>query len=277
MNQKASAVTVAMISVAVGLACAENFMYVFILGGSQYDAAGEALSSAWHELFVLILRGVFPIHALAAAMQSISVIKRFLEDGYTNPMSDNWCSAYRLNRFWCAGSDAVIGVGMIVFPSIIMHGTFDGILMAISVVAEYRQIVNEYYDGDDDAGRQNYLNNMNGEDGVDIESMIMTFLGIFVASSVIAIGFFWFRWQSSMQRDRLDHLEMVAASAAAAAVVNGRSNTNGKGGDYGAGSLHSPVSTLSSKETQEKESGATSAIGGTDEGMAYNCSKLEII
>ena len=42
-RQKAAAVTTGMISVAVGLACAENMMYVFILGGAGGSSTAEHL------------------------------------------------------------------------------------------------------------------------------------------------------------------------------------------------------------------------------------------
>jgi hypothetical protein len=58
-----------MISCAIGLACAENFMYVFFSGNEDTK----------EELIMLLFRSLFPVHALCAAMQSIGMIKKFVE------------------------------------------------------------------------------------------------------------------------------------------------------------------------------------------------------
>jgi hypothetical protein len=73
LQQQAAAITTGMISVAVGLACAENFLYVFFLGGTS----GTSVSQ---EFAVLLFRPVFPVHALAAVMQSINMIRKFIEE-----------------------------------------------------------------------------------------------------------------------------------------------------------------------------------------------------
>jgi len=100
-RQQAAAVTTAMISVAVGLACAENFIYVFFLGGNNTQ----------EEIIMLIFRSIFPVHALCAGMQSIGINKKFLEEGETG---------------------ARVGVGKIVLPAILLHGAFDSALMVIN-------------------------------------------------------------------------------------------------------------------------------------------------
>jgi len=108
VRQRAAAVTTAMIGTAVGLACAENFLYVFMFGGAN---------SGTEEMAILIFRSIFPVHALAAAMQSIGVIRKFLEGPGDR-------DAGRL------------GVGKIIFPAVLLHGTFDAILMSINVYIE---------------------------------------------------------------------------------------------------------------------------------------------
>ncbi len=102
VRQQAAAVTTAMISVAIGLACAENFIYVFFLGGENTQ----------EEIIMLLFRSIFPVHALCAAMQSIGVIKKFLEEGES--------------------SGVKLGVGKIVLPAILLHGCFDSALMMIN-------------------------------------------------------------------------------------------------------------------------------------------------
>lgn len=77
-RQKAMAITTAMISVAVGLACAENCLYVFLFGGAaQMDASyadeNDLRDARLEKFVVLVFRSLFPIHALAAALQSINM------------------------------------------------------------------------------------------------------------------------------------------------------------------------------------------------------------
>ena len=113
-SQKAAAITTGMISVAVGLACAENFIYVFMFGGTdnEDDHSGGLLE----EWIVLLFRSLFPVHALAAAMQSVNVIRKFVacdDDGNKR-----------------------IGVGTIILPAVIMHGCFDAVLLGINVYME---------------------------------------------------------------------------------------------------------------------------------------------
>jgi hypothetical protein len=119
-RQKAAAVTTAMISVAVGLACAENFLYVFLLGGTSggsSSAASDATGGSYlEEWIVLLFRSIFPVHALAAAMQSVNMIRKFVETDEVN--------GHR------------IGVGRIILPAVIMHGSFDAILLGINVFIE---------------------------------------------------------------------------------------------------------------------------------------------
>jgi hypothetical protein len=112
-RQRAAALTTGMISVAVGLACAENFIYVFFMGGTGVDGDG----SVKEEWIVLFFRSIFPVHALAAAMQSIGMIQKFVE-----------CTTDKNNHR--------IGVGRIVLPAVILHGSFDSILLAINVYIE---------------------------------------------------------------------------------------------------------------------------------------------
>jgi len=119
-RERAAAVTTAMISVAVGYACAENFIYVFIFGDSSAEGQGDDLerddSHLIEEWIILFVRSIFPVHALAAAMQSINVIRKFIENPEKNGHN--------------------IGVGRIVLPALILHGSFDAILMVVNVYVE---------------------------------------------------------------------------------------------------------------------------------------------
>eukprot|EP00579_Thalassiosira_antarctica_P004050 CAMPEP_0201907662 /NCGR_PEP_ID=MMETSP0902-20130614/57645_1 /ASSEMBLY_ACC=CAM_ASM_000551 /TAXON_ID=420261 /ORGANISM="Thalassiosira antarctica, Strain CCMP982" /LENGTH=474 /DNA_ID=CAMNT_0048441821 /DNA_START=245 /DNA_END=1665 /DNA_ORIENTATION=- len=93
-----SGVTVAMVAVALGFACCENILHIFIYNRSSVRS----------EITTLIVKSLFPVHPIAAAIQSIYVCRRDLE------------------------KDPSIGLGRIVLPSVIFHGTYDFALMIIT-------------------------------------------------------------------------------------------------------------------------------------------------
>ena len=156
IRQQAAAVTTAMISTAVGLACAENFIYVFFLSGSNTH----------EELIMLAFRSVFPVHALCAGIQSIGMVKKFLEEG---PEKEE------------------VGVGRIVFPAIMLHGSFDSVLMLIN---SYIDIVSEK--GDDAA----------------YSPLFMNTVAAISVTCVMLIGIRWYWKQNRLQKARLKLLEL---------------------------------------------------------------------
>ena len=93
-------VTVAMVAVAMGYACAENLFDIFITNGWR--------PSIGSEIATLFFKSMFPIHPIAAAIQSVYVCRRDIE------------------------KDTSFRLGRIVLPSVIFHGTYDFALMAIS-------------------------------------------------------------------------------------------------------------------------------------------------
>jgi hypothetical protein len=102
LESRGAAITVAMIAVAVGFACAENLLYVFVY--TETNIAAETTT--------LVLRALFPVHPLCAAIQSIGVVQRDVE------------------------KDKSVGVGRIIFAAWLLHGSFDFLLMAYSAVVE---------------------------------------------------------------------------------------------------------------------------------------------
>lgn len=133
------AITVAMIAVALGFACAENLLYVFVYTSPDLDS----------EISTLYVRCMFPIHPLCAAIQSIGVCRRDLEK---NPSSK---------------------IGRIVFPAWIMHGCFDFALMANTAINKIEMRHKAYHpsglDGEiDDTRSVPYL----------VYVMILPFLGM---------------------------------------------------------------------------------------------------
>jgi len=167
VRQQAAAITTGMISVAVGLACAENFMYVFFLGGSRGNSG-----AIWQELMILLFRSVFPVHALAAAMQSINMIKKFVEEPQNH-----------------------IGVGRIILPAVLLHGTFDAILLSITTYIETK------YD-------EFYANGGNDADGLPFNAVAVNIVAWTSILGLMGFGFIWFMIQSRRQTKRLALVEI---------------------------------------------------------------------
>lgn len=171
-RQKAMAITTGMISVAVGLACAENFLYVFVLGGTVAKN-GDDIMEAW---IVLLFRSIFPVHALAAALQSINVIRKYVE-------SDN-DHGHR------------IGVGRVIFPAVMLHGTFDALLMGINVYIE--------------TSWDRYLDENGGEivDGVEpYNSLAVNVIAWTSITITLMCGLLWYIYENRSQRARLIALD----------------------------------------------------------------------
>jgi hypothetical protein len=178
-TQKAMAITTGMISVAVGLACAENFMYVFLLGGAS---GAHAADDAYHdredvmeEWIVLFFRSIFPIHALAAAMQSINMIRKFVESSEDG--------GHR------------IGAGRIILPAVIIHGSFDAVLMSINVFVETAW--DQYLDDND----------QKMPDEPPYNAFLVNLVAWVSITVIMLSGFLWYYREHRAQRQRLIVLE----------------------------------------------------------------------
>jgi hypothetical protein len=95
LESRGAAITVAMVATALGFACCENLVYIFIYGSSNFDV----------EVVILLARSIFPVHPIAAALQSIGVCERDLE------------------------KKRKTGLGRIIFPGVVFHGVYDFLLM----------------------------------------------------------------------------------------------------------------------------------------------------
>ncbi|CAB9527514.1 tRNA methyltransferase 11 homolog (Saccharomyces cerevisiae) [Seminavis robusta] len=100
LQSQGAAITVAMVCVALGFSMCEDLIYIFLYNGSSVQM----------EIYVLIARTLFPIHPIAAAMQSVGVTARQVEKSPT--------------RF-----------GRILFPAVLFHGTYDFLLLWIDFLA----------------------------------------------------------------------------------------------------------------------------------------------
>jgi len=155
----AEAVTVAMITVALGFACAENLLYVFVYTPPDFSA----------EISTLYVRCLFPIHPLAAAIQSIGVCRRELEQNMST------------------------GVGRIIFPSWILHGCFDFSLMAYSAITKILARHNSV----------NHSSEIGGGAEIDDDNSVPYLCYVM---AVPFIGMLYFLLESWKQRERLEHM-----------------------------------------------------------------------
>jgi hypothetical protein len=183
LQQQGAAITTGMISVAVGLACAENFIYVFFLSNYDEDDGyvvtdAERVSS---RMSLLLLRSIFPVHALSAAMQSVSMIRKFIEEKH--------------------GGERNIGVGRIIFPAVLLHGSFDAVLMCVKcyVYASYEQY---------------YANGGTDDDATWVEpynALATSLTAVFGIVSVMALSSGWYTYQHKKQMLRLATYDMNRA------------------------------------------------------------------
>ena len=115
LEAQGAAITVAMVCVALGFSICEDMIYIFLYNGSSVQM----------ELYVLIARTLFPVHPIAAAIQSIGVIERDVE---TYP-----------TRF-----------GRIVLPAVLFHGTYDFLLLWIDFLVSLKRS-DGYHENEDEA------------------------------------------------------------------------------------------------------------------------------
>ena len=104
-------VTVAMVAVALGFTCCENILHIFVYNRSSLQS----------QITTLIAKSLFPVHPIAAAIQSIYVCRRDLE------------------------KDSSIGLGRVVLPSLLFHGTYDFALLFISDTWKRSQASQYFY------------------------------------------------------------------------------------------------------------------------------------
>ena len=148
-----------MVSVALGFACCENLLYVFVYSPPSIGV----------EISTLLARSFFPVHPLCAAIQSIGVCKRDLE-------RDKRC-----------------GLGRIILPAILLHGSFDFVLMAAAVF----QNVQDIKEGNDDDGTAESSEN---DKNVDLSTQIPSLVA---GLALVACGFVYYAIQSRAQARRL--------------------------------------------------------------------------
>mmetsp|Transcript_4793 Transcript_4793/g.6716 ORF Transcript_4793/g.6716 Transcript_4793/m.6716 type:complete len:861 (+) Transcript_4793:508-3090(+) len=157
-QSKAGAITVAMVAVSLGFQCCENLIYIFVYNNKDLVT----------EVAVLISRSLFPIHPLCAAIQSIGVIRQKLE------------------------RDQSIGIGRILFPALMLHGTYDFTIMVLSFLS---QLAND--DGNDD-------DEVNGDSKL---ALVYATIGLFSSCGFVIAGVFYYVVESGKQLSRLESID----------------------------------------------------------------------
>ena len=160
-------VTVAMVSVALGFACCENLMYIFV-----YSPPGIGV-----EISTLIARSLFPVHPLCAAIQSIGVCKRDIE------------------------GDKKQGLGRIISPAVLLHGSFDFVLM---LAAFYESLKTSEEGGDEDQAGEGASDEATAEDlAAELPSLISGLV-------FVILGCIYYGLASKAQNQRLIAMDNAA-------------------------------------------------------------------
>ncbi|KAL9183556.1 hypothetical protein ACHAXT_004412 [Thalassiosira profunda] len=159
-------ITVAMVSVALGFACCENLAYVFV-----YSPPSLGI-----EISTLLARSLFPVHPLCAAIQSIGVCKRDLE------------------------GDKRFGLGRIIFPAILLHGSFDFVLMVAAFLQQRKDII----EGKDDESGQK---SDDSEDSADLSEQLPALI---IGLIFVITGYAYYVKQSRAQNRRLIAMDDAA-------------------------------------------------------------------
>jgi RsiW-degrading membrane proteinase PrsW (M82 family) len=195
-------ITVAMVSVALGFACCENLMYIFVYSPPSLGVGKLCFRSTLSlfilgsfsnysfnynaEISTLIARSLFPVHPLCAAIQSIGVCKRDIEGN---------------KRY---------GVGRIITPAVLLHGSFDFVLM-LAAFYESLKLVEE--GGDQNEGTDESSNQPTEEDlAAELPSLISGLV-------FVILGSIYYGCASRAQNQRLISMDSVALDQGSSSLV----------------------------------------------------------
>ena len=146
---------------------------LFLVRFSLSDEQQRYFQMGHEEISTLLARSLFPVHPLCAAIQSIGVCKRDLEGVRT------------------------FGLGRIISPAVLLHGTFDFVLM----LAAYLQQVERIREGNDD-------DLVAPSDGKATSEDIATELPALIAGIVLVIiGYAYYVVGSRAQTARLQAMD----------------------------------------------------------------------
>jgi len=146
----------------------QNLLYVF--GYTPSKSLGV-------EIETLIARSIFPVHPLCAAIQSIGVCKRDLE------------------------RQRNVGLGRIIAPAILLHGTFDFVLMTAAFLQQVKKI-KEGNDDDADLPKEG-----DADDVVSVEDIPTLAFSL----ALVIVGYVYYVCQSRAQTKRLNAMDRAFA------------------------------------------------------------------
>lgn len=158
VQARGAAITLAMVAVAMGFTCCENLVYLFIYSNQSVQM----------ELTVLVSRSFFPVHPLAAAIQSIGVCRRDLE-------------ASRETK-----------IGRIILPAVLFHGAYDFFILWIDFMAKRNGV---YADGDND------------DAAFDAASAAAVISSLAISIALMAMAALYVYRQGGQQRERLADMD----------------------------------------------------------------------
>ena len=121
------------------------------------------------EIIILLIRAILPVHPICAAIQSIGICKRDLE------------------------KDESIGLGKALFPAILLHGTYDFVLMASAAMTNIDSLGKKKDDVKDDTITWS-----------DLMSMLSSFI---VPFGVVSVFVVYYIIASKDQKMRLESLQ----------------------------------------------------------------------
>jgi hypothetical protein len=199
-----AAITVAMVATALGFACAENLLYVF-----AYSPPG--LGS---EISTLVARSIFPVHPLCAALQSLGVVHR-------DVILPNGKQTY--------------GLGRVLFPAWLLHGTFDFVLMAVAAYANAKSPPKSSSSSSSSTGSttddQNYDNGSSSSGAQqqqpdDPTVVLASLISLIVSVVLVIVGFCYYQCAAYRQRRELRSMDEVAAYSEAAPMTSAIMNAS---------------------------------------------------
>jgi len=157
-----TAIMIAMVTTSLGFACCENFIYIYI-----YTPSGIS-----NKLVTLAVRSLLPIHPIAAALQSIGVIRRDVE------------------------GDKSYGLGWIIFPAVLLHGSYDFALMLFEGLQKIHSLAE---DGDN--------NDDNKKGDGDTSELMETLVILCIALAFVFTSITYYIIQSRLQKIRITNLD----------------------------------------------------------------------
>jgi RsiW-degrading membrane proteinase PrsW (M82 family) len=157
LKSRGAAITVSMVAATLGFACCENLIYIFVYGEATLGM----------EVLILIARSLFPVHPIAAALQSIRVCQRDLEKNSKTRLGD------------------------IILPAVLFHGFYDFFLMWIDFMdTRHGKFVEA---ADDDAVKAS-------GGAADLYSVV-------VSLALISVGLVYYFRESRKQRERFEAID----------------------------------------------------------------------